>query len=103
MEPLPKKFNPKNVDKYFSNVSVIEDDRFPVYSVKDNYGTESGIITYLGKSEWRVYVDNFPSQKKYFACNYPVHTLDQFIADVSRTGLKLNALGGKSTARGEAQ
>jgi hypothetical protein len=49
------------------------------------------MISFLGKNEWRVYVDNFPAEKKYFQWNLPIKTLNDFIRDINRTGLELIA------------
>lgn len=73
----------------FSNVQAVPDDRFSVYRVLDQYGSEAGMLTHLGGHEWRAYVDNFPRQKKFFSWNLPALTLAEFEADVKRTGLLL--------------
>lgn len=96
MEVIPEKiksdtemFDPKKIDTYFTNVDSGEGGRFPIYFVKDQWGNHTGEISYLGTNGWTIYVDNCPGQKKYFTCNYPVNTLEQFTLDMERTGLKL--------------
>lgn len=84
-----QKFNPQQLEQYYSNLSVIEDDQFSNYVVLDNFGNHVGQILYMGNHEWRYMVDNFPANKKYFSNNLPVLTKEQFEADVERTGLKL--------------
>lgn len=79
----------KAIDQLFQNVERVEDERCESYRVRDQYGHDAGAINYLGKNEWRVFVDNFPSQKKYFAWNLPIKTVGEFIADIQRTGLVL--------------
>ncbi len=77
------------LDMQFSNLTKQDDERFPVYTVKDEHGNQVDMITYLGKGEWRIYIDNFPSRKKYYAFNLPVKTVADLVADMARIGLKL--------------
>jgi hypothetical protein len=94
MQPVAIPLVPNELDKHFANISRQEikmyaSDRAISFKVTNEFGSDAGDITYLGEGEWRIYVDNFPSQKKYFATNLPMKTVDQFAADVARTGLKL--------------
>lgn len=88
-------FNPKDTDFYFKNVSKVTHNKFAdnnkdaVFRVFDEHGNDTGMISYLGENEWRVYVDNFPGEKQYYQWNLPTKTLDDFIRDVGRTGLKI--------------
>ena len=82
-------FDRKTLADSYSNVQRVEDGAFDVYRVFDERGNEAGMITCMRGNEVRVYVDNFPSQKKYFTCNYPVPSSAQFEADIARTGLVL--------------
>lgn len=84
-----KDFDPHQLQKYYGNLSVIDDDQFSNYAVLDKFGNQVGQILYMGNHEWRYYVDNFPANKKYFTSNLPVLTKEQFDADIQRTGLKL--------------
>lgn len=89
-----KNFNPKQLGQYYSNLAIIDDDKFSNYAVLNDVGSHVGQILYMGNHEWRYYVDNFPANKKYFANNLPVFTKEQFEADIQRTGLMLiNAVG----------
>ncbi len=83
------RFDPSKLHEIFCNVQAVPDDRFSVYRVIDDYGSEAGMLSHLGGHEWRAFVDNFPGQKKFFSWNLPALTLDQFEADVKRTGLRL--------------
>jgi hypothetical protein len=83
---------PLGIENIFSNVERVEDDRFQVFRVRDENGSDAGMMTYMGKNEWRVFVDNFPCQKKYFSTNLPINTVQQFIDDISRTGLGLELI-----------
>ncbi len=87
-------FNPHQLEQYYRNLSVIDDDKFSNYAVLDKIGNHVGQILYMGNHEWRYYVDNFPANKKYFANNLPVLTKEQFEADIQRTGLKLLSVTG---------
>lgn len=44
-------------------------------------------IMYLGKNEWRVFIDNFPGQKKYYQTNFPITTLERFVSEMKSIGL----------------
>jgi hypothetical protein len=88
-EAVVMNFDGKKLAEIYSNVQPIEDDRFASYRVVNEYGSDAGNIAVLGGSEVRIFVDNFPGQKKYYSCNYPVKTIEQFEMDVARTGLKL--------------
>lgn len=46
-------------------------------------------ITYLGKNEWRFYIDNFPGQKLWYTTNFPITTLRRFIEETEHIGLNL--------------
>jgi len=85
----PAAYDRERLDSFFENLERVEDGRFAVYRVSDEHGHDAGLITCMSGSEIRVYVDNFPGQKKYFSSNYPVPTIEQFEADIKRTGLKL--------------
>jgi hypothetical protein len=83
---------PLNIDQLFSNVERLNDDRCQAFRVCNEYGSDAGTLSYLGKNEWRIYVDNFPGEKKYFSTNLPMNTVRDFLNDISRTGLKLIAV-----------
>lgn len=100
LSPKAEKFDPKNLCSYFKNLVQAHDERYLTYWVKDQYGNDAGSVTYSRIDGWTTYVDNFPGQKKYFRCNYPVSTLEQFIADISRTGLKLVRITEVSAEKG---
>lgn len=82
-------FTPKDLPAYFKNVQQVENTSSLLFRVMDAHGNDTGMITYLGSNEWRVYVDNFPGEKKYFQWNLPIKSLDDFGRDISRTGLIL--------------
>jgi hypothetical protein len=82
-------YDRENLDAVFANVERIDDGRFAVYKVLDKYGSDAGMITCMSGNEIRIYVDNFPAQKKYYSSNYPIETVDQFEIDIARTGLNL--------------
>ena len=87
-------FNPKEISFYFKNVRKIEntnvsEEKTSVFRVFDDCGNDTGMISYLGKNEWRVFVDNFPGEKKYFQWNLPIKSLEEFIRDIGRTGLNI--------------
>lgn len=84
-----ERFDPSKLHETFSNVQLVPDDRFTVYRVLDQYGSEAAMLSHLGGNEWRAFVDNFPGRKKFFSWNLPALTLDEFEADVKRTGLRL--------------
>ncbi len=46
-------------------------------------------ITYLGNNEWRFYIDNFPSSKKYYSTNFSITTVERFILEMRHIGLEL--------------
>ena len=83
------RLDPSKLHEVFSNVQAVPDNRFSVYRVLDQYGSEAGMLSHLGGHEWRAYVDNFPGQKKFFSWNLPALTLPEFEADIRRTGLHL--------------
>lgn len=84
------RIDPSKLHEVFCNVQAVPDDRlFSVYRVLNQYGSEAGMLSHLGGHEWRAYVDNFPGQKKFFSWNLPASTIEQFVADVTRTGLHL--------------
>lgn len=89
LERLVMPFDASVIETNFRNVERIDGSKYSIFRVKDEYGNDAGMISYLGENEWRVFVDNFPAEKKYFSWNLPVETLEQFIADMARTGLVL--------------
>lgn len=97
-----KDFNPHQLQKYYRNLSVIDDDQFSNYAVLDNIGNHIGQILYMGNHEWRYLVDNFPANKKFFTNNLPILTKEQFEADIQRTGLKLLHAAGGWEAKAES-
>lgn len=43
------------------SVKLVEDNKFVVFRVLNIHGSDTGMISYLGSNEWRVYVDGiFP-------------------------------------------
>lgn len=88
-------FNPQQLEKYYCNLTVIEDDQSSNYAVLDKVGNQVGQILYMGNHEWRYLVDNFPARKKFFSNNLPVLNKEQFEADVQRTGLTLIHVAGE--------
>ncbi len=46
-------------------------------------------ISYLGKNEWRIFIDNYPSTKKYYSTNFPIVTVERFMAEMKHIGLNL--------------
>lgn len=82
-------FLAKDIGIHFKNVELVEKSNFTVFRVFNEHGSDTGIISFHGGNEWRVYVDNFPAQKKYFSWNLPIKTLEDFISDITRTGLHL--------------
>lgn len=84
------KFSPRKITDFFRNIEIIEDTvSRAMYRVFNEYGSDTGMISYLGDNEWRVWVDNFPGEKKYYQWNLPVRSLDEFKIDIERTGLEL--------------
>ena len=83
---------PLNIDHLFSNIERLDDDRCESFRVRNEHGSDAGTMSYLGKNEWRIFVDNFPGEKKYFSTNLPMNTVLDFLTDISRTGLKLIAV-----------
>jgi len=49
-------------------------------------------INYLGNGEWRIFIDNFPNQKKFYTYNFPIDSTEQFIQDMKRIGLNLKLI-----------
>lgn len=49
-------------------------------------------INYLGNNEWRIFIYNFPMQKKFFTYNFPIDSAGQFMEDMKRIGLNLKLL-----------
>lgn len=91
-------FNPKDLAKHFDNLELCKTElHMPRerigYIVKSKTGGDAGTIAYLGQGEWRVFVDNFPSQKKYFSTNLPIKSVQEFADDMARTGLDLIPAG----------
>ena len=89
MSDLLCKLYPLKLNSLFSNVEKVDDNKFQVFRVVNEHGSDAGMITYLGENEWRIYVDNFPLQKKYFTTNLPMNTVQDFINYMQRTGLVL--------------
>jgi hypothetical protein len=58
-------FIPDKLDQMYKNAKRIE-MRFPAFEILDMHGSTAGTITYLGKNNVKVYVDNFPGEKKYY-------------------------------------
>lgn len=83
------KFDPDNIHLVFENIRE---------GVKPNLGksfilsAEKGDIAeihYLEKGEWRIFVDNFPGQKKFYSTNFPMKSNRQFMSDLKRVGVVL--------------
>ncbi len=66
-----KGFNKDVLDSVFENIERVPDDRFAAYQVLDEYGSSAGTISCLGGDVIRVYVDNFPRQKKILRMQLP--------------------------------
>ena len=49
-------------------------------------------ITFLDNSELRIFIDNFPGQKRYYESNIPIRTIKEFQSVIERTGLKLTRI-----------
>ena len=79
----------KELENNFRSVEKVDDGRVDAFRVMDGQGSDLGMITHLGKNEWRIFVDNFPGQKLYFSTNLPFESIEHFIGDISRTGLFL--------------
>ncbi len=58
------------------------------YTLSEAKG-EVAKISYLGKNEWRIFIDNFPSQKKFYSTNFPIVTVERFMAEMKHIGLNL--------------
>lgn len=82
----------ETIQNVFCNLIPIDHDQYKMFRVLDSNGSDAGNINYMGRNEWRVEVDNFPSSKKYFAWNLPMQTVRDFANDIARTGLDLKIL-----------
>ncbi len=58
------------------------------YTLSEAKG-EVSQISYLGKNEWRIFIDNFPMQKKFFSTNFPIVTVERFMSEMKYIGLDL--------------
>lgn len=88
------------MESTFSNVERLKEERFPSFRVKDKYGNDAGTISNVAANEWHIFVDNFPSPKRYFSTNLPVDSMEQFESDMERTGLVLKRLEARSATAG---
>lgn len=46
-------------------------------------------ISFLGRGEWRFFIDNFPQQKKFYQTNFPMVNVYRFIEEMSLIGIPL--------------
>lgn len=80
---------PDMLEKQFSNIRRGSNPFCDNHYVVDAPKGDVGQISYLGKGEWRVYVDNFPGQKKTYSTNFPINSKRDFIREIARVGLDL--------------
>lgn len=95
---VEEKFEPSVIDKHFSNVELVthlSSETKYVWSVMDVCGNQTGSLTHhRNQNQWDIYVDNFPSQKKYYSTNIPIRTLPEFVSNITGTGLVLFNIAG---------
>ncbi len=46
-------------------------------------------ILYFAKNEWKIIIDNFPRQRKFYSTNMPIITIEDFISEMARIDLKI--------------
>jgi hypothetical protein len=90
---LSSEFKHTDIIRLFSNTEK-EDNRDAFtefrYSFNSKRGYEGDIQWLKGnKRDFRIYIDNYPGQKKYFAFNAPIYTINDFLTICSTTGVEL--------------
>ncbi len=83
------KFDAEKLGEHFSNLTRLTAELWVSYAVTDPQGSTAGTIVFPEGDEMRVLVDKFPRQKEYYSSNLPMSTIEQFSADIARTGLTL--------------
>jgi len=92
--PLPQqkginmRLDPKKIDQHFLNVRRVVDDKCEHYAVR-HLVNDIANVTYWGNGEWRIYVDSFPLNKRCYATNIPIRTVQEFTDMMGRLGLVL--------------
>ena len=84
-------FDPASLHLRYSNLRIPNaTDPFCKYRyiVRDKIGHDAGDIGF-GNGGMLVFVDNFPSQKKYYRQEIPIRTWAEFESDIARAGLPL--------------
>jgi hypothetical protein len=86
-----ERFDITTLPELFSNIKANESDailvRFSVYGV----GGYKGDISYFKEtpSDIRIYIDNYPGQKKFYATNIPFESKAEFVSKIKYLGLDL--------------
>lgn len=83
-------FDPAEINELFTNVRKIDhkQGKFECYAVMGLAG-DLAQIAYLNNGEWRIEIDNFPRQKKYYITNLPFSSVEEFQSDMARMGIDL--------------
>lgn len=83
-------FDSSRLDEIFCNVrkGKIYSAQKEHYILKDNSGDIVEFIL-LDQNEWRIIVDNYPGKRKLYSTNFPIETVEDFINEMLRVGIKL--------------
>jgi hypothetical protein len=88
---LSKPFNHEELCYLFKNIESVESHDALIkyrYNINSNRGYE-GDFSLLGYKDYRLYRDNYPGIKKYFASNLPINTVSDFINICNVAGFEL--------------
>lgn len=83
-------FTHEKLPEYFEGITKAESSHSfdHNYIVSEPRG-EIAQISYLGNNEWRIFIDNYPMQKKFYQTNFPITTVQRFISEMKHIGLDL--------------
>lgn len=84
-------FKHEHLPKLFEGIRIGKPMMGHKYIVSEDKG-DIAEINYLGNGEWRIFIDNFPNQKKFYTYNFPINSVEQFIDDMKRIGLNLKLI-----------
>ena len=57
--------------------------------LRNEKGDYAEVMLFAENREWRFMLDNFPFQRKFFASNIPINTIEEFESDLNRMGIPL--------------
>lgn len=83
-------FNPASLPDIFPQIERRYHANVPhCYVVKSDEGSTVAVILWTRSKVMNIEIDNFPHDKRYFSSDIPIRSLDEFVSDMARIGLKL--------------